>query len=80
MTEDHGAATHFYPVDSNTGILKVMRIIGLSYSFSKKLYNILKKEEKTYFDTNIFYAKARAYYWKYPTTEAMLEEAREWYV
>ncbi|TEB13337.1 hypothetical protein [Pelotomaculum propionicicum] len=54
MGEGQGFGLHIFLVDARTGIIKAMRLIGLSAGFSRKLKTAIEDQKKRPFNKDVY--------------------------
>ncbi len=74
MTETQGFGLQIFLVDARTGILKAMRLIGLSNDFSKKLRVAMEKQRMQPFNKAAYNQIINALYANY-TTKDLVDRA-----
>lgn len=67
--KDTGLALTLVLVDSQTGIVQALRVMGLSTNFTKKLIGAALEQKRTEFDETEYYKKIQSIYGKYKTSE-----------
>lgn len=69
LQEGLGFGTTIFLVDATTGILKVMRYIGLSTEFSRKLKDAILKQKEMTFDKTLYNKRLNEIYGNYSTSD-----------
>jgi hypothetical protein len=69
MAPDQGFGLTIYLIDANSGILKVIRYVGLSNEFSRKLRAAILRQKETHFDKTLHDLKINSIYANYSTDD-----------
>jgi hypothetical protein len=76
--ESLGFGLQIFLIDAATGILEVMRYVGLGHEFSVKLLDTILKQKEAPFDTGVYSFKLNEIYKRY-STDQLADYARWFY-